>query len=182
MRPPTSASAGLHHRDLTRSPNPRLQRTRSASPPSPLSRQPLGASLTRQYVIIIALVLVASSHVVAQDRRATEKAIATFEATHRGVEKTGGAVGAPRLVGQVNPDFPEAARKKKRQLSPIMVIAVVSELGDVVDPTIVMSAHPDLDPSILAAVRQWKYEPARKAGKSVKVFLIITVTLEPSRA
>jgi hypothetical protein len=27
------------------SPNPRLQRTRSASPPSPLSRQPLGAAV-----------------------------------------------------------------------------------------------------------------------------------------
>ena len=27
---------------LKKSPNPRLQRTRSASPPSPLSRQPLG--------------------------------------------------------------------------------------------------------------------------------------------
>jgi hypothetical protein len=26
-------------------PNPRLQRTRSASPPSPLSRQPLGAAV-----------------------------------------------------------------------------------------------------------------------------------------
>jgi hypothetical protein len=29
-------------------PNPRLQRTRSASPPSPLSRQPLGANRRKE--------------------------------------------------------------------------------------------------------------------------------------
>jgi hypothetical protein len=38
------------------SPNPRLQRTRSASPPSPLSRQPLGAKgLPRSVAIALAV-------------------------------------------------------------------------------------------------------------------------------
>jgi hypothetical protein len=42
------------------SPNPRLQRTRSAAPPSPLSRQALGASLNRLSLVVLALGVVLS--------------------------------------------------------------------------------------------------------------------------
>jgi hypothetical protein len=45
---------------VTRSPNPRLQRTPSASPPSPLSRQPLGARKLGRGGIAAALGLVAT--------------------------------------------------------------------------------------------------------------------------
>jgi TonB family protein len=63
-----------------------------------------------------------------------------------------------------------------------MLMMVVSEKGEVVDPTIVISAHPDLDRRVVTAVRKWKYQPARKNGKPVKSFVTVTVTLELGRA
>jgi hypothetical protein len=51
---------------VVRKPNPRLQRTRSASPPSPLSRQPLGAlTLSGQKVSRATLVALSASLLIA---------------------------------------------------------------------------------------------------------------------
>jgi len=160
-------------------PNPRLQRTRSALLRAPLSRKPLGGPV-RTLAIAAACTLVAWS-VAAQTQREAEKAIAAFEAAHPGVEKVGGSVKAAKLVRQPKPQFPEAPRKGVG-LRPIMLIAVVSENGDVLDPTIVMSADRDLDRHVLDAVRKSKYQPARKDGKPVKSFITITVTLDPGPA
>jgi TonB family protein len=127
------------------------------------------------------MVLIAAPSALAAGQRDRE-AVKRFEAKHPGVLRVGGEVVGPRIVRQVNPDFPKPLRLKFRELSPIIVEAVVTETGDVLDPTVVSSAHPDLDPIVLAAIRQWKYEPARKRGRPVQVFLTVTVLLEPAPA
>ena len=104
-----------------------------------------------------------------------------YEAAHPGVLRTGGAVGEPREVVHAKPVFTEEARSKRRRVfSPIVAMAVISESGAVVDPAIVSSAHPDLNPSVIAAMRQCRYEPALKNGKPVSVFLTVTVLLHPA--
>ena len=40
--------------------------------------------------------------------------------------------------------------------------------------------HPDLNPSVLAAMRQCRYEPALNNGKPVAVFLTVTILLHPA--
>lgn len=135
-----------------------------------------GTPKTRRIVStgsLLALLLCACA--AAQSRQAAEKAIAAYEAAHPGVEKIGGDVKAASLARHVDPDFPKASRKS---MSPIVVMMVVSEFGDVVDPIVVMSAHPDLDRRFLAAVRKWKYKPARKNGRPVKSFLAATATID----
>jgi TonB family protein len=127
------------------------------------------------------LALISARSVLAADRTSWE-AVKQFEAKHPGVLRVGGEVLGPKLVRKVNPEFPKPLRLKFRELSPIIVEAIVTETGDVLDPTVVMSAHPDLDPLVLTAIRQWKYEPARRRGKRVPVFLTVTVLLEPTPA
>lgn len=104
------------------------------------------------------------------------QAMAKFEAAHPGVHRIGGEVEAPVLVRSTNPEFPKDSWKKKRILGPIIVEAIVSATGQVVDPTIVSSGNDDLWPAVLAAVGKWEYQPARLKGKSVPVFMIITVS------
>jgi len=99
-----------------------------------------------------------------------------YEAAHPGVHRVGGVVTEPRELSRVNPRFPETARKRKRVLSPIVLMAVVSETGTVLEPTIIRSDHPDLDPAVLEAVKQWRYEPTRVNGRPVAVFLTVTVS------
>jgi TonB family protein len=110
----------------------------------------------------------------------TAALIRAYEAAHPGVLRTGGAVSEPREVVHVKPVFPEAARAKRRVLSPIIAIAVITEAGAVVDAAIVSSAHPDLNPSVLAAMRQCRYEPALNNGKPVAVFFTVTILLHPA--
>jgi outer membrane biosynthesis protein TonB len=126
---------------------------------------------------VLVLLLAGAATTIAQNGQAIEKAIAAFEAAHPGVVKFGGDVKPAKLVRHVDPDFPQGQRSK---LTPIMVIMVVSEFGEVVDPTVVISSQPEIDRRFLAAVRRWRYEPARKNGKPVRSFLTVTVTLEPA--
>jgi TonB family protein len=156
-------------------PNTRFQRTRSRSP---LKRSPLGGPAAR-YILTTWVVFLLAGALVAQNRMEADKAVAAFEAAHPGVEKVGGDVGPAKLARHVNPSFPE---KPRRLLGPIMLIAVVSKTGHVVDPTVVISADPELDRCVLIAVRKWEYKPARKHGKAVDSFLTITVTLDPAPA
>jgi TonB family protein len=80
---------------------------------------------------------------------------------------------APKLVKQVNPVYPEEARKKGLQ-GVVIIEAKIDESGKVVD-IMVLKSVPGLDPSAMDAVRQWEYEPMTIAGKAVKVVFTVTV-------
>src|SRR5450756_490165 len=69
--------------------------------------------------------------------------VRAYEAAHPGVFRVGGDVSAPVELSRVKPAYPEAALNKQRALTPIMVMAVVSEAGTVLDPQIVSSDYPD---------------------------------------
>ena len=101
--------------------------------------------------------------------------VKAYEAAHPGVSRVGGGVSEPVELSRAKPAYPEASLSKQRTLSPIMVMAVISEAGTVMDPQIVSSEHPDLNAAVLEAVRKCRYKPARLNGKAVPAFLTFTL-------
>jgi TonB family protein len=55
----------------------------------------------------------------------------------------------------------------------------IDERGDVTSAQIVRSIHPMYDPMLLAATRDWKYQPARRLGKPVKTRKRVDIVLRP---
>ncbi len=72
----------------------------------------------------------------------------------------------PRLVYQVNPKYPSELAKKE-VAGRVTVMMVVDQEGRVMNPRIENSTDPAFDSAVLAAVRQWRYEPALKDGVKV---------------
>jgi protein TonB len=86
----------------------------------------------------------------------------------------------PKLVSKVAPDFSgfpgghipsEGGR----------YILVVDESGLVTDARPEVPGHPRVDAAILAALRQWRFEPATRGGAPVAVEYPITINLSPDR-
>ena len=57
----------------------------------------------------------------------------------------------------------------------VIILATISEAGDVVCPRVLRSVTPTLDTAALAAVAQWKYRPARLNDQAVSVVISLTV-------
>jgi hypothetical protein len=55
----------------------------------------------------------------------------------------------------------------------------IDERGQVVGAEIAQPIHPLYDPLLLAAARDWKYEPARRNGQPVKIRKRVDVVLRP---
>ena len=49
----------------------------------------------------------------------------------------------------------------------VVVIFIVDENGRVQDPKVQRTTNPSFDRSALAAIKQWKFEPAKVQGRSV---------------
>jgi periplasmic protein TonB len=73
----------------------------------------------------------------------------------------------PRPLVQAPPSYPVELRRRKVEGS-VYVLFVVDEQGRVLDPKVEKSSNPEFDPPALAAVRQWKFEPAVKGGQKVR--------------
>jgi protein TonB len=73
----------------------------------------------------------------------------------------------PRPLVQAPPSYPVELRRRKVEGS-VYVLFVVDEEGRVLDPKVEKSSNPEFDPPALAAVRQWKFEPAVKGGQKVR--------------
>jgi TonB family protein len=83
----------------------------------------------------------------------------------------------PELRDKVDPVYPPvAARRGIKGL--VIVNALISETGDVIDAEIVQGLPGGLNEEVLKAVNRWKYEPAMKDGQAVKVWKRITITFK----
>jgi bla regulator protein blaR1 len=83
------------------------------------------------------------------------------------------------LVKKVQPSYPEAARKGHIQ-GAVILRAAISKDGDVENLQVV-SGPPELTPSAIEAVKQWKYRPYMKDGHAVEVETDITVNFTLSK-
>ncbi len=92
----------------------------------------------------------------------------------RQVYRVGGQVKSPRLIKQVEPQYPLVARKA--HIDGVVVIdAVIDEHGNVTEAHVV-SGPGLLFPAALQAVSQWKYEPTYLNGEPVPLELGVNVT------
>jgi periplasmic protein TonB len=85
----------------------------------------------------------------------------------------------PRVLKQVQPDFPKNLWGKP---GAVAVMAVVGIDGKVGDTKVVSSPHPELNPLAVNAVKQWQFDPARKDGKPVPVTITVNVAFQPPAA
>ncbi len=94
-----------------------------------------------------------------------------------------GSVAAPPvLLKQVNPVYPQAAQRLGIG-GTITVNALIDENGDVIDTGILKGILDDrgLGKAAEAAVKKWKFEPARKGGMAVKVWKSFLISFQPER-
>jgi protein TonB len=89
---------------------------------------------------------------------------------HAGV----GGVRDPVLIHSVEPEFSEDARKHKFSGN-VQVYLWVDELGNPSHIRVVRGVGMGLDEKAVEAVRQYKFKPAMKDGKPVKVDMYIDV-------
>ncbi len=91
-----------------------------------------------------------------------------------GVFRVGGGVTAPRAIYAPDPEFSEEARKAKYQ-GTVILWAVVGPDGRVKDIRVQRSLGLGLDERAVAALRTWRFDPARKDGVPVAVQINVEV-------
>jgi TonB family protein len=88
------------------------------------------------------------------------------------------AITAPVVKERVNPVYPEDYRRA--HLGGLVVAeAAVAENGTVEKVGILKSVAPGFDAAVVAAVRQWKFQPAMRNGKAVPVLFNLTIDFKP---
>jgi TonB family protein len=91
-----------------------------------------------------------------------------------GIYRIGGGVSAPKIMYSPDPDYSEEARKSKYQ-GTVGLWMIVGPDGRPRDVKISRSLGMGLDEKAIAAVRQWKFEPAMKDGRPVAVQINVEV-------
>ncbi|HEY7856400.1 MAG TPA: TonB family protein [Terriglobales bacterium] len=86
----------------------------------------------------------------------------------------GGDVSEPVPVYDPDPEYSEAARKAKFQ-GVVIVGVIIGADGHVYDPKIVQPLGLGLDEKAIDAVKLWRFEPAKKNGRAVRVAANIQV-------
>ena len=94
-----------------------------------------------------------------------------------GVAHVGGAVRAPVLTYQVDPEFSEEARKAKFSGN-VQVALIVDASGNPTHVRVERGVGMGLDEKAVEAVRQYKFKPAMENGKPVPVELYIEVNFQ----
>jgi periplasmic protein TonB len=76
---------------------------------------------------------------------------------------------APRILRQSRPPYPQEAFINKIQGTVLLEILIDAN-GDVVATRVLRSVSPDLDQAATQTVRQWKFAPAHRRGRSVAMW------------
>jgi TonB family protein len=90
------------------------------------------------------------------------------------VHKVGDGVTAPRLISKVEPQYTEEARDAKIEGVTILTVEV-TEAGTPENIKVKVSLDPGLDLNAIAALSQWRFDPATKDGKPVRVGATVEV-------
>jgi protein TonB len=97
--------------------------------------------------------------------------------TGGGIEHIGGSVSKPVVLYSVEPEFSEEARKAKFSGN-VQVYLIVDEQGNPSHVKVVRGVGMGLDEKAREAVLQYKFKPAMKNGKPVKVDLYVDVNFQ----
>lgn len=80
----------------------------------------------------------------------------------------------PKLVHQVDPEFPEAERGRHRD-GRVAIACTIDAKGTVREPYVQASAGGAFDKAAMEAVRQYRFKPAVKRGEPMLVDMIIEI-------
>ena len=92
-----------------------------------------------------------------------------------GPYKVGGGVSAPRPIYSPDPDYSEEARKAKYQ-GTVVLWMVVGPDGRTHQIRVMRTLGLGLDEKAIEAVREWRFEPARRNGQPVSVEISVEVS------
>ncbi|MCC6356347.1 MAG: energy transducer TonB [Verrucomicrobiae bacterium] len=84
----------------------------------------------------------------------------------------------PKVVNQVKPNYPPELRKQEITGRVLVAFTVLAD-GRVTNVRVDQSTNPAFDQAALAAVRQWRFEPGQKGGKSVSFRMRIPISFKP---
>ena len=91
-----------------------------------------------------------------------------------GVSLTGNGVSMPRVLHVEKPVLTPQARRAKIE-GTLVLHVVVRTHGEAGEITVVRSIEPRLDEQAIAAVRQWRFAPAQRAGQAIPVLVRIEI-------
>lgn len=92
----------------------------------------------------------------------------------QGPLRVGGDIQEPDKLFNVDPEYPELARRARME-GPVIIQATIDEQGNVVDTEVLRGLGLGLNDAAMAAVQQWKYTPTTYNGRPVSVLLTVTV-------
>lgn len=84
------------------------------------------------------------------------------------VYKIGGDVSAPKVIYKVEPEYTEEARNAKIN-GTVLLFVVVDASGNPGNIQVIRGLDPGLDKNAIAAISQWRFDPARKNDRPVAV-------------
>jgi protein TonB len=94
-----------------------------------------------------------------------------------GLRKIGGGVSSPELIFKVDPEFSEEARRAKF-MGIVLVNLIVDQQGRPENVHVLRGVGMGLDEKAVAAVKQYKFRPAKENGKPVAVELNVEVNFQ----
>jgi len=94
--------------------------------------------------------------------------------TDGGPYRPGAGIEPPRLVREVKADYTDEGRRRGITGEVLLEIIVQSD-GSVGDVTVLRGLGAGLDQRAVAAVRQWRFTPARRRGTAVDVIVQVAV-------
>ncbi len=94
--------------------------------------------------------------------------------TGGGPFRPGSGIEPPRLLREVKADYTDEARRRGITGDVVLEI-VVRRDGTVGDVTLLEGLGGGLDQRAIAAVRQWRFSPARRRGEAVDVLVEVAV-------
>jgi TonB family protein len=86
----------------------------------------------------------------------------------------GGQIKEPKKTRNVNPVYPESAKKERVQ-GTVILEALISASGCITRLEVMHSAHPALNGAAIRAASGWRYTPALLDGQPAPVIMTITV-------
>jgi periplasmic protein TonB len=92
---------------------------------------------------------------------------------HKGPYRVGGKVQAPRLIRQVQPEYPPLAKQARIQ-GDVVIDSLIDTQGRVTEMKVV-SGRPLLVQSAIQALGQWRYQPTLLNAQPVAVDMLVTL-------
>ncbi len=84
------------------------------------------------------------------------------------------ALEAPVPVRTVTPTYPPDLKHDKVS-GVVSIVCVIDEKGNVTEPKVLKTSHPEFAEPALEAVGRWKFKPAKRGGTVVAIKITIPV-------